>query len=185
MDQMYDNEFYNSNTYANIKDAFQEEASAYTRYKIYAMRAREEGFMQIGDIMDETARNEKVHASIWLKLLEGNETPSTYENLRTAYTIENHEWSIKYLEYALEARREGYPHIAERFEQVAAVERHHDSRMRKLAFNIEHDITFCKKNTNLWVCHNCGNVQYDLSAPCLCPVCGCSRAFYEIYRENY
>lgn len=179
------NDFFSSKTYKNLQEAFDAESRASMKYFIYGRKAREEGYQQIGNIYEETSMNEREHASVWLKLMMGNKLPTTLENLKDSYSSENYEWTNMYIEYAQEARREGYDEIAELFEGVASVERHHDSRFRKLASNLINESVFNKKNNVLWICVSCGNLHYDASAPETCPVCGCSREYYQLNSDNY
>jgi rubrerythrin len=124
--------FMESNTYKNLKAAFSGETSASGKYAIYANKAREDGYQQIGNIFDETSKNEREHAEVWLKLMHGGEVPSTLDNLQEAFRGEYHEWTTMYMDYAEEARREGYPEIARLMEGVAAIERHHDEGIGSL-----------------------------------------------------
>ncbi len=177
--------FEQSDTYQNLKKAFQGETSASGKYAIYAQKAREDGYEQIGDIFDETSGNEREHAEIWLKQLNGGEVPSTLENLRNAIGGEYYEWTEMYREYAEKARQEGYFDIAELFLGVANIEYHHDQRYEKLAKNIEDGTVFCKPRETVWVCLNCGNLIADKCAPESCPVCGYPRGYYQEYCDNY
>ena len=174
-----------TNTYRNLQSAFIGETSAGTKYRLFGEKAREEDYQQIGDIFDQTSHNELAHAEVWYKLLHGGEVPTTLENLKEAYGGENREWTGMYVSYADEARREGYPEIARLFEEVLAVERHHDAQYRKLAQNILNDNVFCKGGNTLWVCLNCGNLFYGECAPSPCPLCGYPQGFYELNCENF
>lgn len=178
-------EFKDSETYANLRKAFDGESKASTKYAIYADKAREDGYEQIGDIFDETSHNEKEHAEVWLKLIHGGEVPETAENLREASSGESYEWTRMYPEFAETARREGFPEIAELFEGVAMIENNHDGRFRLLLANIEEDQVFCKEEEVIWICTNCGNLYYAKCAPEYCPVCGYPQAYYEVYCENF
>lgn len=177
--------FERSETYANLKKAFQGETSASGKYAIYARKAWEDGYRQIGNIFDETSGNEREHAEIWLKLLHGGEVPSTLENLREASSGENYEWKDMYREFAETARQEGFFDIAELFEGVRRIENSHDERYEKLAGNIERGMVFCKAREVVWVCLNCGNLIWDNCAPEICPVCGYPRGYYQVNCENY
>lgn len=185
MDHMERDDFKSSKTYKNLQDAFTGETSASGKYAIFGFKAKEDGYEQIGNIFFETSANEREHAEIWYKILHGGEVPSTLENLKTAYAGEYHEWTQMYMDYAKEARREGYDEIARLFEGVASIEHHHDARYRKLADNIMKDEVFCKKSKMIWVCLNCGNLIYDYCAPEECPVCGYPQGYYELNCENY
>ena len=177
--------FEQSETYRNLKKAFQGETSASGKYAIYARKAWEEGYEQIGDIFDETSGNEREHAEIWLKALNGGEVPSTLENLKEASSGESYEWKDMYREYAETARREGFLDIADLFEGVRSIEHHHDERFEKLARNIEQGTVFCKARETVWVCLNCGNLIWDKCAPAICPVCSYPKGYYQINCDNY
>lgn len=174
-----------SQTYQNLKTAFDGESKASTKYQIYRDKAREDGYEQIANIFDETSGNEREHAEIWLKLLDGGEIPSTYENLKEASSGENYEWRSMYKDFANTARREGFEEIAKRFEGVGKIESNHDARFVKLVRNIESGEVFCKKQEVLWVCTNCGNLIWGECAPDPCPVCGYPIGYYQIYCRNY
>lgn len=174
-----------SQTWQNLQTAFAGELKACAKYKIYALRAREDGYEQMGDIFDETSRNEQEHAEIWLKHLSGGEVPSTLENLRDAAAGEHYEWSKMYAEFAVTARREGFRQLAALFARIGAIEKHHEQRYNKLSSNIEHDQVFCKRCPTAWICMVCGNVTYADCSPEVCPVCGHSQGFTEIKAENY
>jgi len=178
-------DFKNSKTFANLQNALEGELKASTKYEIYGLKAREDGFEQIGNIFDETSQNEREHGEIWLKILNNGEVPYTLDNLEDSYGGETHEWTNMYPDYAREARVEGYNDIAALFEGVANIERHHDYRFRVLANNIETGEVFCKKVEVLWICLNCGNIVSGRCAPKECPVCGYPQAFYELYNDNF
>lgn len=182
---MKDKTFTESETYKNLQAAFEGETQASTRYAIFSEKAREDGYEQIGDIFEETSGNEREHAVIWMKLLNGGEIPPTLQNLKEAYSGENYEWTNMYIGFAEKAYEEGFPEIARLFEGVAGVERHHDARYRKLAQNIMNDTVFCKKSNVLWICLNCGNLFYGECAPSVCPVCGYPQGYYQLNCENY
>lgn len=177
--------FKESNTYKNLQAAFSGETSASGKYAIFGMKAKEDGYEQIGNIFMETSGNEREHAEIWYKILHGGEVPPTLDNLQEAYSGEYHEWTKMYTDYAKEAREEGYPEIARLFEGVAGIERHHDGRFRKLAQNIMDDKVFCKDSKVVWVCLNCGNLYYGECAPEICPVCSYPQGYYQLNCENY
>lgn len=185
MDQRYWEGFKESRTYKNLRAAFDAESRASTRYALYGQKAKEEGYEQIGNIFHETAKNELEHAAIWLKLINKGCMKDTLKNLEESYKNENHDWTKRYIDYAQEARSEGYCDIAEIFEGVAAIERHHDARFRKLAKNINKDRVFTRNEGILWICTNCGNVVYGDNAPKSCPVCGKPQGFYQQNVENY
>ena len=177
--------FEDSKTYQNLKKAFEGETKASGKYAIYARKAREDGYQQIGNIFEETSGNEREHAEIWLKLLNGGELPPTLENLKAASDGEHYEWTEMYPQFADTARQEGYLEIADLFEGVAKIENHHGSRFGKLARNIEHGMVFCKNREVVWVCLNCGNLIWGECAPEVCPVCAYPRGYYELNCDNF
>lgn len=177
--------FRESQTYRNLEAAFQGESAASTKYAIYGEKAREDGYRQIGDFFDETSKNEREHAEIWLKLLKGGEIPSTYDNLKDAAAGENYEWNTMYQEFADTARQEGYDRIAELFDGVAKIENNHDGRFEALAWNIESGQVFCREHEAVWICTNCGNLIWDKCAPEVCPVCGYPQGYYQLYCEPF
>lgn len=178
-------DFKESNTYKNLQHALDGELKASTKYEIYGFKAREEGFEQIGELFAETSHNEREHGELWMKLLNKGKIPNTLDNLKDAYTGETYEWTTMYREFAQEAHQEGYHDIAELFEGVADIERHHDFRFRELTKNIENRDVFCKKGEHLWICMNCGNVVRGRCAPEKCPVCEYPQAYYKLLDENY
>ncbi len=178
-------DFKSSKTFKNLQNALEGELKASTRYEIYSQKARDDGFEQIGNIFEETSHNEKEHAEIWLKIIDNGEIPYTLDNLKDAYGGETHEWTNMYPEYARTARAEGFNEVANLFERVANIERHHDFRFRELAKNIENGAVFCKRVENLWICLNCGNIVHGKCAPRKCPVCGYPQAYYELLEENF
>jgi rubrerythrin len=165
--------------------AFQVEAQASTKYALFGVKAREEGYQQISNIFDETSRNELVHAMIWYKLLHGGEIPDTMDNLKEAYETENYEWSSMYTGFAEEAKKEGHIEIGQLFELASRIERHADARFRKLSYNVRWDKVFCKDEASAWVCIGCGNIVYDVCAPEICAFCGGPRGSFEQNCENY
>lgn len=171
-------------TEANLATAFAGESQAHTKYLYYASKAKKDGFVQIGDLFTETANNEKEHAKIWFKLLHGG-MPSTIENLKDAATGENYEWTDMYKTFAEEARAEGFDEIARLFDGVAAVEKHHEERYRKLLANIEGDLVFSRDGDCIWQCSNCGHIVVGKKAPELCPVCSHPKAYFRIEALNY
>lgn len=177
--------FVDSETYKNLMNAFNGETKAAGKYSLYSQKSREDGYEQIGNIFDETSHNEREHAEIWLKLLNGGEVPNTLENLKDASNGEYYEWTTMYKNYAEVARKEGYIDIANLFSEVANIEKHHDRRFKILASNIENNEVFCKKNETMWVCLNCGNIITGTCAPSVCPVCSYPQGFYELLCENY
>lgn len=175
----------NSNTFKNLQTAFEGELKACAKYKLYALRAREDGYEQMGDIFDETSRNEQEHAEIWLKHLSGGEVPDTLQNLKTAAAGEQYEWSLLYAGFAKTAREEGFRELAALFCRIGAIEQQHDRRYSKLIENLENNEVFCKKHPSVWICMVCGHVTYAECAPEVCPVCGHPKSFTELKAENY
>ncbi len=178
-------EFKKSKTYENLQSALEGELKASTKYKIYGMKARDDGFEQIGNIYDETSRNEREHAEFWLKLLNDGEIPYTLKNLTDSYSGVSHEWTNIYQDYAQVAINEGYNDIASLFTSVSNIERFHDHQFRELARNLETEEVFCKRVVTLWICLNCGNIVQGRCAPTTCPVCGSPQAYFELFEENY
>ena len=172
-------------TEANLKIAFAGESEARNKYTYYASKARKDGYVQIANIFEETAANEKEHAELWFKLLHGGEVPSTEENLLDAATGENYEWTDMYAGFAATAREEGFLHIAELFEGVAAIEKHHEERYLQLLANIDGGIVFSRENEMIWQCGNCGHIVIGKKAPEECPVCSHPKAYFQMLAENY
>ena len=172
-------------TEKNLQTAFAGESQAHTKYLYYASKAKKDGYVQMGDIFEETARNEKEHAKIWFKLLHGNTIPSTEENLKDAAAGENYEWTDMYAGFAKTAREEGFAEIAFAFEAVAAIEKTHEERYRKLLDNVTNDRVFSKDGDVIWQCSNCGHICVGKKAPEVCPVCKHPQSYFEIRAENY
>ncbi len=157
-------------TEKNLMEAFAGESQARNKYSFYASKARKDGYEQIAAIFEETAQNEKEHAKLWFKFLHGGEMPDTMENLRDAAEGENYEWTDMYDRMAVEAEEEGFTQIANRFRAVAAIERHHEERYRRLLQNIEEGIVFSREGDTVWICRNCGHIVIGKKAPGACPV---------------
>lgn len=174
-----------SRTAANLAAAFAGESQARNKYTYYASKAKKDGFEQIAAIFAETAENEKEHAKIWFKLLHDGEIPGTLENLKDAAAGENYEWTDMYKTFAQEAREEGFTKIAALFEMVAAIEKEHEERYRKLLKNIEDEVVFSKDHDVIWQCRNCGHIVIGKKAPELCPVCAHPQSFFQVKPENY
>lgn len=170
-------------TLENLLAAFAGESQARNKYTFYASKAKKEGYVQISNIFLETAANEKEHAELWFKLAHGIGT--TEENLLDAAAGENYEWTDMYKEMAATAREEGFPEIAAQMEGVAAVEKEHEERYRKLAANIKEGKVFAREEKVLWQCSNCGHQVVAEKAPQLCPVCKHPQAYFQIKSENY
>ena len=172
-----------SKTEANLMTAFAGESQARNKYTYFASKARKDGYVQIANIFEETANNEKEHAKIWFKLLEG--IGSTPENLLAAAEGENYEWTDMYATFAKEAREEGFDHIANLFEGVAAIEKEHEERYRKLLDNIESGKVFKREQGTLWVCLNCGYVYCGEVPPQECPTCRHPQAYFQMKPQDY
>ena len=171
-------------TEANLQAAFAGESQARNKYTYFASKARKDGFEQIARIFEETAANEKEHAKMWYKLLNG-EIKSTAENLKDAADGENYEWTDMYAGFAKTAREEGFAEIAFAFESVAAIEKTHEERYRKLLDNVTNDRVFSKDGDVIWQCSNCGHICVGKKAPEVCPVCKHPQSYFEIRAENY
>ncbi|MDR3092005.1 MAG: rubrerythrin family protein [Clostridiales bacterium] len=175
-----------SKTEANLKAAFAGEAQAATKYAYFASRAKKDGYAQISEIFEETSRNEREHAKIWFKLLHGDSVPPTEQNLGDAADGENYEWTEMYKKFALTAETEGFARIAGLFERVAAIEKEHEERYRKLLQNIKDDLVFSDPDGGrVWICSNCGHIHKGGKAPEVCPVCSHPKAYFERRAENY
>ena len=172
-------------TEANLQTAFAGESMARNKYTYFASKAKKDGYVQIANIFEETAANEKEHAKMWYKLLNGGSVGSTIENLKEAAEGENYEWTDMYDQFAKEAKEEGFTEIAALFEGVAAIEKEHEERYRKLLANIEGDVVFSKDGDVIWQCANCGHICVGKKAPEVCPVCNHPQAYFEIRNENY
>ncbi len=172
-------------TERNLQEAFAGESMARNKYTYFASKARKDGYEQIAAIFEETANNEKEHAKLWFKLLNGGEVSDTMDNLRAAAEGENFEWTDMYAKMAEDAEAEGFPEIARRFRAVAAIEKHHEERYRRLLQNIEEGIVFSREGDTVWICRNCGHIHIGKKAPEVCPVCLHKRSFFEIKAENY
>ena len=174
-----------SKTEQNLMAAFAGESQARNKYTYFASKARKDGYEQIAAIFEETANNEKEHAKMWFKELNGGAVPSTVENLKAAADGENYEWTDMYEGFAKTAEEEGFAEIAAKFRGVAAIEKHHEERYRKLLKNVEDAKVFSKDGDAIWVCRNCGHVVVGTKAPEVCPVCAHPQSYFEIKAENY
>ena len=170
-------------TEKNLQAAFSGESQARNKYTYFASKAKKEGFEQIADIFLKTADNEKEHAKLWFKELEG--IGSTAENLVAAANGENYEWTDMYKEFADTAEKEGFHELAEKFRGVAAIEKRHEERYRALLKNVETAAVFKKSSVKVWECRNCGHIVVGEKAPDECPVCAHPKAYFEISAENY
>jgi len=174
-----------SKTEQNLMAAFAGESQARNKYTYFASKAKKEGYEQIAAIFEETANNEKEHAKMWFKLLEGGEIKTTTDNLKAAAEGENYEWTDMYSEFAKVAKEEGFDHIAFLFEGVAKIEKEHEERYRKLLKNIDDKLVFSSEGDTIWVCRNCGHVVIGKEAPKVCPVCSHPQSYFERKANNY
>lgn len=172
-------------TEKNLQEAFAGESMARNKYTYFASKARKDGYEQIAAIFEETANNEKEHAKLWYKLLNGGEVSDTMENLADAAAGENYEWTNMYDRMAREADEEGFTQIAAKFRGVAAIERHHEERYRRLLENIKQGLVFSREGDTVWICRNCGHLVIGKKAPGACPVCLHKQSFFEIEAKNY
>ena len=172
-----------SKTEKNLETAFAGESMARNKYTYFASKARKEGYVQIANIFEETANNEKEHAKMWFKLLNDG-IGSTAECLEAAAEGENYEWTDMYDTFAKEAREEGFEEIARLFEGVAAIEKEHEERYRKLLANVENGLVFSKEGDTIWQCSNCGHIVIGKKAPEVCPVCAHPQAYFQVKAEN-
>ena len=171
-------------TEANLKAAFGGESMARTKYTYFASKAKKDGYEQIAKLFLETAENEKEHAKLWFKLLNNGIGP-TEENLLAAAEGENEEWTDMYPTFAKEAREEGFESIAKLFEGVAAIEKAHEERYRKLLANVKGGLVFSKDGDMVWECANCGHLHFGKQAPEVCPVCAHPQSYFKLRAENY
>ena len=174
-----------SKTEQNLMAAFAGESQARNKYTYFASKAKKEGYEQIAAIFLETADNEKEHAKLWFKLLNGGEVPSTVENLKAAAAGENYEWTDMYDEFAKTAKEEGFDKIAYLFEAVGKIEKEHEERYLKLLENVEDGLVFSKDGDKIWKCRNCGHICIGKEAPQVCPVCAHPQAYFEVKSDNY
>ncbi|MBO7672940.1 rubrerythrin family protein [bacterium] len=172
-----------SKTEKNLMTAFAGESQARNKYTYFASVAKKEGYVQISKIFEETAGNEKEHAKIWFKLLNG--IGDTMKNLEEAANGENYEWTDMYAGFARDAKDEGFTEIAALFEKVAQIEKGHEERYRKLLANIKNGTVFASNNEEEWQCSNCGHVHKGPNAPELCPVCAHPQSYFEKMAKNY
>ena len=174
-----------SKTEQNLMTAFAGESQARNKYTYFASKAKKDGYEQIAAIFEETANQEKEHAKMWFKELNGGEVPSTLDNLNAAADGENYEWTDMYAEFAKTAKEEGFDRLAYLFEAVGKIEKEHEERYRKLLENVEEGKVFEAGSVKIWKCRNCGHIVVGTSAPEVCPVCNHPRSFFEIKAENY
>ena len=172
-------------TEQNLMTAFAGESQARNKYTFFASKAKKEGYEQIAAIFQETADNEKEHAKMWFKLLNGGDIPTTTDNLKAAAEGENYEWTDMYDKMAKEAKEEGFDRIAYLFEAVGKIEKEHEERYLKLLDNVKEGKVFDCGEVKVWKCRNCGHIHVGKTAPAVCPVCSHPQAYFEIKAENY
>ena len=172
-------------TEKNLMEAFAGESQARNKYTYYASQAKKDGYVQIAQIFEETAKNEQEHAKLWFKLLHGGAVPTTEVNLQDAANGENFEWTDMYDSFAKTAEEEGFPELAVKFRMVAEIEKHHEERYRALLHNVEAQEVFKKSEVKVWECRNCGHIVVGEKAPEVCPVCAHPQAYFEVHAENY
>ena len=172
-----------SRTEQNLWTAFAGESQARNKYTYFASKAKKEGYEQIAALFEATANNEKEHAKMWFKELNG--IGNTAENLKAAAEGENYEWTDMYAEFAKVADEEGFTELAEKFRGVAAIEKSHEERYLKLLNNVEMQAVFEKCEETMWECRNCGHLVIGKKAPEVCPVCAHPQSYFEVRKENY
>ena len=177
------NPYAGTQTEKNLHAAFAGESEARNKYTYFASKAKKEGYEQIAALFLQTAENEKEHAKLWFKELNG--IGDTAENLAAAAAGENYEWTDMYEGFARTAEAEGFPELAAKFRGVAAIEKHHEERYRALLHNVEAKEVFAKSEVKVWECRNCGHIVVGTQAPEVCPVCDHPQAFFEINKQNY
>ena len=173
-----------SKTEANLQTAFAGESQARNKYTYYASKARKDGYVQIANLFEETANNEKEHAKLWFKLLHGG-IADTATNLKDAAEGENYEWTDMYATFAKEAKEESFDEIARLFEGVAAIEKEHEARYLALLKNVQEGLVFSKDEDMIWQCSNCGHIVVGKKAPEVCPVCAHPQAYFQVLAKNY
>ena len=178
------NKYAGTQTEKNLMAAFSGESEARNKYTYFASKAKKEGYEQIAALFLKTAENEKEHAKLWFKELH-NGMPDTAANLLDAAEGENYEWTDMYAGFAETAEKEGFKALAAKFRLVAAIEKHHEERYRKLLQNVETMQVFEKSEVKIWECRNCGHIVVGTKAPKLCPTCDHPQAYFEVHEENY
>ena len=177
------NKYAGTQTEKNLHEAFSGESQARNKYTYFASVAKKEGYEQIAAIFQKTADNEKEHAKLWFKELQGIST--TADNLLAAAQGENYEWTDMYANFAKVAEEEGFKELAVKFRLVAAIEKQHEERYRALLKNVETEEVFAKADVKVWECRNCGHLVVGKKAPEVCPTCNHAKAYFEIHAENY
>lgn len=177
------NKYSGTRTEKNLQTAFAGESQARNKYTYFASVAKKEGYEQISEIFLKTAENEKEHAKMWFKELNG--IGSTLENLKAAAEGENFEWTDMYEKFAKVAEEEGFKELAYKFRAVGAIEKTHEERYRALINNVETKTVFEKSSVSIWECRNCGHIVVGTKAPDVCPVCAHPQSYFEVRKENY
>jgi rubrerythrin len=172
-------------TEENLKKAFAGESQARNKYTYFASKAKKDGYEQIAAVFTETADNEKEHAKMWFKELNGGAIPDTLDNLLNAAAGEYEEWTSMYKEMAETARKEGFNTIAYKFDAVAQIEKRHEERYRRLLKNVDDSVVFSKDDDRIWICKKCGHVVVGKMAPKVCAVCGATQSYFEILTEDF
>ena len=182
---MKETKYAGTQTEKNLMAAFAGESEARNKYTYFASKAKKEGYEQIAAIFLETAENEKEHAKLWFKYLEGGEIKDTASNLQDAANGENYEWTEMYADFAKIAEEEGFKEIALKFRAVAAIEKHHEERYKKLLANVKEGVVFVGDDLAVWKCRNCGHIVVGKYAPKVCPVCNHPQSYFELFVKNY
>lgn len=177
-------DFQQSVTYVNLQKAYEDELKSGTRYSIYAQKARQEGYIQIGNLFDISTHHEREHAIVFLKLMNNFQVPDTLTNLLEASATEGNEGNRLYREYAQIAREEGFENIAVLFDGIANIEINLEVTFQTFADLIKQNAVFCKTEETLWICTNCGNIMGGLCAPEICPICGYPQGYYQEYNPS-
>ena len=177
------NKYAGTQSEKNLMTAFAGESEARNKYTFFASVAKKQGFEQIAALFLKTADNEKEHAKLWFKELNG--IGDTADNLKAAAAGENYEWTDMYDSFAKTAEEEGFPELAARFRLVGAIEKHHDERYRALLHNMETAEVFAKSEVKVWECRNCGHIVVGTQAPEVCPTCNHPQSYFEVHAENY
>lgn len=185
VNEMATNKYTGTQTEKNLQEAFAGESQARNKYTFFASVAKKEGYEQMSALFLKTADNEKEHAKMWFKELNGGEIPSTMDNLLAAAEGENYEWTDMYKGFAETAREEGFTRLAYLFEEVAKIEKEHEERYRKLLVNVKDGLVFSREGDRIWQCRNCGHIVIGKEAPKVCPVCNHPQSYFEIKKENY
>lgn len=172
-------------TEKNLQEAFAGESQARNKYTYFASKARKEGYEKIAAVFEETANNEKEHAKLWFKALNGGDVPTTVENLVEAAAGENFEWTNMYERMAKEAKEEGFEKIAYQFAAVAAIEKRHQERYETLLKLLKAGKIYKKTEKKVWICRNCGHIHVGTEAPKVCPVCNHPQAYFELFVEEF